>query len=291
MNSRQILIKTGRELAKLGIDNPELESEILLRGALRSSDNFLFSHPEAIISNPDYQRFRRFVRKRKTGMPIAYIIGEKEFFGINFFINKNVLIPRPESEMLVEIALNFLKLRENSPQNIVDIGTGSGCLIISIAKTFIKKGNNFSYFATDVSENALFVARKNARRYQLLKEIKFIKSNLLDSKKIPKKIDLILANLPYIPKNHPEIDHQKLAFEPASALYGGVKGMELILKLVNQIKSSNRKPGLIVLEIFEDYAKDLTKKITKILSDYEVELLNDLAAKPRFISAKIINKS
>jgi len=289
MNIRQILIKTSQELAKSGVDNSELESEILLKEALKSGDNILFSHPEAIISNPDYQRFRRFVRKRKTGMPIAYILGKKEFFGFDFFVNKNVLIPRPESEISVEIALNFLEQRRNYPQNIVEIGTGSGCLIISIAKILAKKSNNFSYFATDISEKALSVARVNAKNYQLLNEIKIIKSDLLDSKKIPKKIDLILANLPYIPKNHPEIDHKKLAFEPASALYGGGDGMRLILKLVDQIKSSERKPKLMILEIFEDYAKILTNKITKIFSNYEVKLLNDLADKPRFISAKFKN--
>jgi len=280
INNYRLIQNAGQELATAGIENPNFEAEILLKEALNKGENFLFSHPDAAISNPDYQRFRRYIRRRKTGLPVAYIIGKKEFFGNVFYVNPNVLIPRPESEMIVEIVNKYLESIKKRPITVIDVGTGSGCLIISIARVF-EKCHNISYYATDISEKALRVARENAKKYNL-GEIKFIKSDLITNQAIP-KFDILVANLPYIPKNHPQIEHSALAFEPESALYSGNRGDKLILELVNQIALCDRRPEMIVLEIFEDNAEALRLKINKTLPEYKCQLVNDLSHRPRVI--------
>lgn len=306
MNIGKILNRATKELRSVSIGTADLDARILLSEVLKKGTTYLYSYPQALITNSDYQKFRRYIRRRKKGEPVAYIIGEKEFHGYTFKVNKNVLIPRPESELIVKETIDFLKChcdesakkqsrlprsaRNDNEQafNIIDVGTGSGCIIISLIKEIQKTIIHDSLFmihayATDLSEKALRVAKANIKSMNLYDNIILYKSDLLSNPRIPKKLDVIIANLPYIPDNHPGIDHKSLAFEPKTALYGGSKGYKLIEKLFEQIKNKNLYPKLILVEIFEDYAVELLNIAKRIFPHYRIEILKDLVGLNRVL--------
>jgi len=210
--------------------SPELDARILIDFVV-GKESLLLSHPKMPLTNAQYSRIRRLITRRKKGEPIAYITGHKEFYGLDFFVNKNVLIPRPESEELVSLALQRIKNNElrikhdknktiihNSKFNILDLGTGSGCMIISLVsrlrQTFHPLPSTFYFFASDISQAALRVARKNAKKLLFdspsgvenhaqfstsSNSIKFVRSDLFQNRLLHRKFDLIITNLPYVP--------------------------------------------------------------------------------------------
>ena len=229
------------ELRDAGIDSAELDVSILLCKVLKKDKTFLLTHPNDQLTNSQFNHFTKLINRRLKNEPVAYITGHKEFYGTDFLVNKNVLIPRPESEMLVELALQRIKNFElriknnpkihNSKFNILDLGTGSGCLAISIALAAMELGiRNYELgiFASDISRKALNVAKKNAdrllprpvisthfestvgwaekgeksQRFEKNITIKFIHSDLFSNPKLHTKYDLIIANLPYVPDCH-----------------------------------------------------------------------------------------
>ncbi len=262
MNLNKILVKATAELLACNIITAEIDVRILLREALNKDDVYLISHSEELITNSQYQRFRRYIRRRKKGEPIAYITGHKEFYGLDFFVDKNVLIPRPETEVLVETALHFLELRiknkelsETDCLNIIDIGTGSGCIIISLVKNLSPVTSHLSpfFYASDTSTKALNIAKKNAKYHEIYDNIRFFKSDLFSNKKIPKKFDIIIANLPYLDSfKLREKDHKSatigINFEPDEALYAKNKGFEIIKRLISQLPSKLNKNSIALIE-------------------------------------------
>ncbi len=312
MNLKSISLRTIRELEKAGCISAELDVHAIFKFVLQKSDDFLLARSEAPLTNSQYQKFRRLIRRRKKSEPVACLVGEKEFYGLKFKVNKNVLIPRPESELVVEETINFLKLHKNivsfprrreSTDNrvdsrlrgndrlddlsIIDVGTGSGCIIISLANQLGASdlGLRTGFYATDISPTALRIAKRNAKLLHISDQIKFYQSNLLSNPRLPKNLDIIVANLPYIPsgKKYQDINYTTLSYEPKKALFGGPKGYELIKKLMAQISKRTYQPKLIVLEIFEDYAKELKLIAKKCLPKYKFELKKDLAGLNRLV--------
>jgi len=229
--------------------------------------------PPAVIKN--YKKIEKLIR---DGVPLQYALGEADFYGLKFRVNKNVLIPRPETEIMLERAIKFAKGRKHL--TAIDVGCGSGCIIISFAKN--TKPSGYKLFGVDISCNALKIAKLNSKNNKT--KIKFIESNLLENPKLPQKFDLILANLPYLPNNYLKIYPKKLSaqlkHEPDLALNGGSQGLELIKKLINILPQRLDENGLAILEIDPSQKPSITNITKKI--GLKAEFMKDLNCRTRF---------
>lgn len=245
-----------------------LDLELLIAQEIKRSREFVISHPEYKLTKNQQLKTINFLSRRMKGEPLAYILGYREFFGLDFKVDKNTLIPRPETELLVDEALDLLRnmLRNNLRNTaIVDVGTGSGNIIISVAKAIenSKFGiSNLELTGIDTSSGALKIARQNAKRHGVDKKIKFLKGNLLepflqDTKcKIQDTNLIILANLPYLDTDWKNLlkssDTKGLKYEPESALYAGKDGLDAYRRLAEQIKllaAHHRLSAAILCEI------------------------------------------
>lgn len=219
---------------------PRPETELLLGHVLKQSKEFLYMHPEHILSSTQVSKFNQLLTQLKQGQPVAYLLGYKYFYGLKFKVNRYTLIPRPESEWLVNTAITLTK--HLKLPKIIDLGTGSGCLAISIAKFSTNKPK---IVATDISKKALELAKYNSKQHNV--KISFKVQNLLN--KDNNKYDLIIANLPYVPLR----DYQKyltnLQYEPKKALVDPVKDFYLYENLFLQFPKNLNKNGSMLLEI------------------------------------------
>lgn len=291
MQIRNLYIKAIKELESTGIKTPELDVRLLLTKALDKESVFLLSHSEKLLSNSEYSKFRRYIRRRKRLEPIAFILGYKEFYGYNFCVNKNVLIPRPETEFLVEKALSIIKSLKSfaSPQNklnIIDIGTGSGCIIISIVKELekIDKDSCFKFYATDSSKQALKIARKNAGGLGVHKKIRFFHSDLFSNPKLPKSYSIIIANLPYIPVEKETNKLKPTDYEPADAIYASKNGAGLIMQFLDQLKT--KRFDCVLLETDSRNNDAIYNKARELFPNFKIEQKKDLAELARYIVIK-----
>lgn len=255
------------------------EEEIVLAEILNKPKEFLITHPFIKLSAAQEKKFEKMRKELKSGVPLAYVIGYKWFFGNKFVVNKNVLIPRPETEQLVELALHSAKTI--NPKIILDIGTGPGTIIISIAKALHDSKANFT--AADISTQALETAKKNQKALLKKTRIKFVKSDLLKSfGKLKNSANvLITANLPYLSKK--ELSEPSIKKEPKLALLGGKNSHNLIEKLIIQISRLNLKNSAILLEINYNQGKILQKIIKKHLPQADVKLHKDFSKYDRII--------
>ncbi|MEK9155774.1 MAG: peptide chain release factor N(5)-glutamine methyltransferase [Patescibacteria group bacterium] len=322
---KSILQKSIQELTPF-TNTPELDARVLLEAAIDKKTDYIFSHPEAPLTNADYAQFRRYIRRRKKGEPIAYILGHKEFYGLDFIVNKNVLIPRPETELLTEEALIFIKdslkpkakgRRQNNggtkppafglrPLAILDIGTGSGNIIIALASQQAGKsaGRQVKFHATDTSKKALYVAKKNAKRIlfehkrepgvnssRLLASnniIRFYHSDLFSNPRLPQKFGIVIANLPYVPQKaegrRPKAEKNKgINFEPKEAIFADDKGTATVKRFLDQAHSRINADGLILVELDPRNALDLLKYARNVFKDSKIELKKDLAGRNRYL--------
>jgi len=270
MNLSQLYKRTVKELTKSGIKSAEIDAQILLEFVSGKSREFLLAHPEFEPSEKEYKRILKLNDRRKLVYPIAYIIGHKEFFGLDFLVTPDVLIPRPETELLVEQALFYLrtkKLKNKRTIRILDVGTGSGNIIISIAKICKKFpiGNKLHIFASDISKKALIIAKRNAEKHQV--DIKFIQSDLFEN--INGKFDLIVANLPYVPKD--SSDDKEIKYEPQNAIFAKDNGTAIIKKFFNQAKNHINSNGLILVEVDPRNAKELQNYASKLYKTVKIK--------------------
>jgi release factor glutamine methyltransferase len=252
-----------------------LEKEVLLANLLGKNREFLVANPEYEVTNEQSERFYTMIRSHERGIPVAYLIKHKEFYGLPFFVDSRVLIPRPETEFLVD---KILELVKNDPnlKKIVDIGTGSGNIACSLAKNL----KDAEIFATDVSDKALEVAKINAKKLDVT--ISFIKSDLLDELK-EMEFDIIVANLPYIgTESNSFVSKETQEHEPHVALFGGVNGLELYEKLFSQVKDFKYLMG----EIGFMHREFLEKLFKKYFPDSKCEILKDLAGLDRYFIIK-----
>ena len=266
----ELLNQTQKKLEESGIETFKLDSEILISTVLEIERYKLVVDGNSTVSDIDLKKISRFINRRIKKEPIAYILGEKEFYSLDFIVNKNVLIPRPETELLVDMAIYYAQMNSS----VLDIGTGSGA--ISIALSYNRP--DLQIIASDISEKALAVAKKNAKEILTGKKIKFIQGDLFESVK-ENKFDLIVSNPPYVDpqlKDELQID---LTYEPDLALYSQKNGREIIEKIINEASSFLNKNSVMLMEIGSDQ-KDFIKEIGKAVG-FSVSVLNDYSGLPR----------
>ncbi len=292
MTIKEALQKANKQLKKFGIENFSFEGELLLSFILDKPREFLFTHPEKKLNLLENIKFQYLLIKRCKWIPLAYIIGSKEFYGLNFLVNKNTLIPRPETELIVDESLAIIYDNiEKENLNIIDLGTGSGCIIITLTKLIKEKfakfnSTNHNFIGVDINDKTLEIAKKNSSRYNLDNDIKFIQSDLLT--KINKEayfsnLTIITANLPYLTpdqvKNSPTI--QK---EPKRALIAVDDGLFYYKKLFQQIKNINIKVPLYILcEIDDSQKKSISNLIKEELPQSKFIIKKDLQSLERLV--------
>jgi len=220
------------------------DSEIILADLLGKDRSFLFAHPEYDVPNNLLVKIAKSYKRRKNQEPLAYILGYKEFYGFKFYVNKNVLVPRPETEEIINKVLSFMKRNTNSGLDICDVGTGSGCIAVTLAKLLPQA----KIYAIDKSKYALKVARRNAKYHQVESRITFLEGELLEP--LTKKVGIIVANLPYIKSDEiGNLESQISDWEPRIALDGGTNGMNHYNRFFSQVPKYLNKGGKIWYEI------------------------------------------
>lgn len=258
-----------QEALRIGLDSAD--AEILLAFALGQQRTWALAHPEYALSEKEEATLQDYIQRRRAGEPVAYITGEKEFYGRSFIVNQSVLIPRPATEELIDVTLRILKGEKvpgvidadtdiviASPikdisgiKYIIDIGTGSGCIAVTLALECPEK----KIIATDISADALNVAKKNAERHKVLDKIIFREGDCLDPIADITEPFLIVSNPPYIPQDV-KLMKDVQDFEPHSALFSGKEGIDIIQKLVKQSRENALCRGIIV-ECRKEQAKHL----------------------------------
>ncbi|MBI3952415.1 MAG: peptide chain release factor N(5)-glutamine methyltransferase [Candidatus Doudnabacteria bacterium] len=276
----QDILNTGINKLKNKSTSPALDAEVLLAYALNKPKEHLYIHANHELRlRKRVRNYLGLIEKRAQGWPVAYLTGQKEFYGLKFFVDKNVLTPRPETECLVELVLQKLKI-VNCKLRILDVGTGSGCIIISLTKALSTLAPHPStlFSASDISKAALKVAQKNANLHKV--KIAFKHGSLLKPWE-GKNFDIIVANLPYLAKQ----TDPSTKFEPRRALIAKKQGLALIENLIRQIRSySLIRPfaDSIFLEFDPRQAKQIKKLAKKYLPKFETKIFKDLAGKQRF---------
>ena len=250
------ILKTGSKLLKeKKISTHILDSELLLSKSLKKSREEILINLEQNINKSAFADFNKYLIRRSRKEPIAHILEEKEFWSRNFFVSKDTLIPRPETELLVEKLVTIFKKKRIT---ILDIGTGSGCIIVSL----LSELKNSTGLAIDISKKAIMLAKKNAAKFDISNRIKFSIKSFKDV--YGKKFDLIVSNPPYIKtKDIKNLSEDIKKFEPRMALDGGNDGLDLIKKIIYKSKKILKFNGTLALEI----GNEQIKKVSKILID------------------------
>ncbi len=269
-----LLTQAGKRLQTAGFSADE--AAILLAATLNVDRTYLYSQGETKISQEQLTVFTDYLDQRLAGQPVAYILDYKDFYNRRFIVNPDVLIPRPDSEVLITTALELLKnlpATSYQPLAILDIGTGSGCLIITIA---LETAGRFNYLGTDISLPALAVAQENADSLQA--KVSFLPSDLLDD--IPlQKFNLILANLPYLQPE--QLNESSIMKEPQLALYGGTDGLMYYERLLKTVANYLQPDGILLLEIDPGQKDLLTSLIQQQPIKWQLEFINDLSGRIR----------
>ena len=276
---RAELLAGRSRLERAGIPLPWLDAEILLAHILRTSRERLHSHPERRLTGSQRQQFRRLTRRRTARVPVPYLIGEREFYGHVLAVRPGVLIPRPETELMVELAIDWLRQHPRA-RRVIDLGTGSGAVAIAIAKAVPR----VRIVATDVSRRALRVAEENIARSRVKSRITTARANLLAG---AAPADLILANLPYIPDALRRTRPRELEYEPALALEGGKDGLDLIRAALAQAPGVVKPGGLVLLECDPAQARRVVRLALRHWPSAQVSVHKDLAGSDRVVRIQV----
>ena len=254
MTIKDIIIKYSEELKEIS-DTPRLDVELILQKSLGDVDRiYIHINLNKELSDDEYNLFLSMIKDRINGRPVAYIVGNREFMGLDFFVKEGVLIPRPDTEVLVEEIIELCKNKDKV--EILDIGTGSGAITVSLAK-YIEKSTIKSL---DISDIPLEVGKKNAMNNDVDNKIEFIKSDLFSSIKDKNiKFDVIVSNPPYIPKKDMDTLHTQVKdYEPYNALEGGIDGLDFYRDITEQSKCYLKEDGILAYEVGHDQAKDVS---------------------------------
>jgi release factor glutamine methyltransferase len=278
----QVLTSAIDRLKQAHVPSPRMNAELLFMFTLGCDRAYLYGHPERELTPEEKSRYEDALVQRSLGIPAQYITGHQEFWGMDLIVSPAVLIPRPETEHVIDTVLARVG-RAPSPASlcIVDVGTGSGCIALALAKEL----PDTEIHATDISPAALEVARSNAARHQLENRIRFYETDLLAGVE-KNAFDLVLSNPPYVGESEEDsVQLEVRKFEPRNAVFAGPTGMEVIERLIPQAHEVLKPGGWLVMEI----SGTISGRVRELLAAWnDVEIANDLQGIPRVVSAQKI---
>lgn len=284
---QEALVAGARILAQADISGVRIEAQKLL-GAVADVDRaYILAHPERVLTPEQEQRYHALLQKRALYEPIAYILGQQAFYGLDFIVDRRVLIPRPETELLVEAALNEIQMRfsQGTIPVVADVGTGSGAIPIAVAVTEPR----LPYiYACDISSDVLEIAQQNCERYHVTDRVRLLRGDLIAP--LPEPVDVLLANLPYVGLDEmDEMSQDVLAYEPHLALFSGPHGLDLLFRLCKEVRSSGilRKGGVMLLEIGYQQCEPLTHLLHELWPQAIVTCHKDYAGWDRLVQVSV----
>jgi len=279
----EILNQAVEKLRSEGIDRPRTNAELLLGAVLNAQKIDLYLDRDRILTPQQIEKFHQLIQERTSGKPLQYIIGSTEFFGLEFLVNENVLIPRPETETLVKAIIEHL-INFFSPK-IVDLGTGSGAIAVSLAKNL----SDSFIFATDVSSLALTVAKENARRHQVEKRIEFLCGDLfepLENRNLKGMIDGVVSNPPYVSVDEFEqLPKEVKNYEPIIALKTDKEGTFFHKKIIEGSLDFLKQEGILALEVGLGQANKVAELVRDCAGFKNIEIKKDLGGIERIVVA------
>ncbi len=281
MNLREALKRAVAELRAANVPSPVLAAELLLMHILGGNRAWLYAHIDDPLDAAAAERYRALIAQRAAGTPTQYLTGSQEFWGLEIEVTPDVLIPRPETEHVIEVALARLgQERSREALRVVDVGTGSGCIALALARELPAA----TIFATDVSPRALAVSRRNAARHGLADRITFVEASLL-APFPPRSLDVVVSNPPYVSrKDAASLPREVREHEPHLALFAGEEGIEVYPALIAEAAERLVAGGLLVMEL----GYDVSERVEALLdtADWrEISISSDLAGIPRVVAA------
>ena len=279
MNISEILKSATGILLENGIAEPRREANSLLAFALQKDKTFLIAHSEYELSDEEETNFNKLLERRANREPFQYIVGKQEFYGLDFIVSKDVLIPRPETELIVEAAIEILKMQENS--SFCEVGVGSGCISVSI----LHENTTATAIGVDISAKALKIARKNAETHKVLERLELKLSDIFDILE-NETFDLIVSNPPYIPsEDFDGLQAEVRDFEPQNALTDGKDGLSIVEKIIADAPKFLKPNGFLLMEIGFNQSTEVREMFLPNLWQ-TVEFLPDLQGIPRILKAR-----
>ena len=279
----QALQQSAHTLSLNGIDDSHTEARMLLGHITKLSPVQIYTQPERTLSQEQESNLQELVERRLCHEPAAYIVNHREFYGIDFYVDSRVLVPRPETELLVDTAIEFASSTYLArPLLIADIGTGCGAIAVSLALNL----PHSQIYATDVSPLALEVARLNCKSHNVTDRIILLQGNLLEP--LPESVDILVANLPYIKSSElANLSPEIIQFEPRIAIDGGENGLDYIRQLLEQAEGRINTNGCILLEIGQNQEKDLSNLIRSLLKKVNFVFISDLNGIKRVVKIDV----
>lgn len=278
----QSLYAAAEALARANVSSSRRNAESLLMFALGCDRTYILSHPERVLNSDERSSFDNALAQRLRGVPLQYITGHQEFWGLDFLVSTDVLIPRPETEHLVEAVLELVQ--KSQACSMADVGTGSGCIALALAKEL----PHAEIHAVDISAAALEVARSNATRLGLAERVRFLESDLLGAfSHDAARFDFVVSNPPYVSEGDKNFLQPEVRdFEPHSALFAGAKGLDVIERLIPQASQALKRGGWLLMEI----GKGQDLQVRHLLREWgSVRFVADLQGIPRVVAAQVPN--
>lgn len=283
MTLKEVLDKTIQFFKDKQIETPRMDAELLLTKALNLSSRMdLYLKFDQPLKEEEVILCREFVKRRSQGEPVAYIIGEKGFFGENFLVNKAVLIPRPETELIVETALEWIEKNQIENPEILDLGTGSGCIIISL----LKKLPHAQGIAVEKSVEAIEVAKQNAERLGVANRMIFLNKDVLETDFEKESFDLILSNPPYIARDDQRVDSHVREFEPSTALFAENQGKADLYSWSQLSVPWLKKKAMMLFEMGFEQGPEMLKHFAQLKSFQDNRILKDLSGNDRVVAGE-----
>ena len=283
VSANELMLEAAEILRNAGVPEARRQAASLLQDVIQRDRTFLLSHPEYVLSKEEEDRFRQNLTRRANGEPLQYITGNQAFFGLDFEVTKDVLIPRPETELLVESALKLIA-KDSNPR-ICDVGTGSGCIAISI----VHEQKGATAIAIDISEAALRVAQRNAVRHSVTHRISFVAADCLSAIRPNHTFDLLISNPPYVAGSSWEgLQREVRDHEPQVALLSGVDGLTMIRRLLVESETFLKPGGHLLFEIGFDQGAAVEELVNHSVW-HILDIHPDLQGIPRLVSLQKIS--
>ncbi len=279
------LLLEGEAALRSSSLSPRLDASLLLSHATGLSKLDLISKSKETIPALSVTQFQKVLQRRTEGEPVAYIIGKKEFYGRDFTVNSSVLIPRPDTELLVERALALISTWQNIPVRVLELGVGSGCIITTLALEAKKLRRNIEFVGTDISSRAITTARDNARYHGVEGDITFVEGSWFAPLQKEAKFSLIISNPPYIADGDRDVSPET-RFEPSTALYAGKDGLKAYREISGDYRHYLSPQGTLLLEMGHTQGEALTRLFIESSPGSTVQIFKDLGGRERVVSVQ-----